>query len=82
MERNQERNNPENNQAPDSNPENEKKTGGIVSEYIAEEKDTLTDIARRYGMSIDEILAANPGLNEPADLVRPGMKIKIPKKLN
>ena len=82
MERNQERHNQGNNPAPGSEQGNERKTGGIVGEYIAEEKDTLSDIARKYGVTIEEILAANPELNEPADLVKPGMKISIPKKLH
>ena len=81
MERDQERRNPENHPAPNNESMNESRTGGIIGEYIVEEKDTLNDIARKYGLSIDQILAANPGLDEPADLVKPGMKIKIPKKL-
>ena len=81
MERNQERDHPENNPAPYNEQVNEGKAGGIVGEYIVEEKDTINDIARKYGMSIEQILAANPGLDEPADLVKPGMKIKIPKKI-
>ena len=82
MERNQERNNQENNKAPYNEQVNEGKAGGIVSEYIVEEKDTITDIARKYGLSLDEIMAANPGINEPADMVKPGMKIKLPKKMH
>lgn len=56
--------------------------GGIITEYIVEEKDTLPDIARRYGVSIEEIVAANPGIDEPADMARPGLRIMIPKKLD
>ena len=82
MERNQERNNPEPNPAPYNEQVTEGKAGGIVGEYIVEEKDTVNDIARKYGLTIEEILAANPGMNEPADLVKPGMKIKIPKKMH
>ena len=56
--------------------------GGIITEYIVEEKDTLPDIARRYGVSIEEIMAANQEIiKEPADMVRPGLRIMIPKKL-
>lgn len=77
MERNQERNN----KAPYNEQVNQGKAGGIISEYIVEEKDTLRDIARKYGLSIEEILAANPGLEEPSDMVRPGLKICIPKKM-
>jgi LysM repeat protein len=77
MERNEERNN----KAPYNEQVNQGKAGGIISEYIVEEKDTLRDIARKYGLSIEEILAANPGMEEPSDMVRPGLKICIPKKM-
>lgn len=56
--------------------------GGIVTEYIVEEKDTLPDIARKYGVSIEEIIAANSEIiSEPADMVTPGLKLMIPKKV-
>jgi nucleoid-associated protein YgaU len=55
--------------------------GGIINEYIVEEKDTLPDIARRYGVSIEEIMAANEHISEPADMVQPGLRIMIPKKM-
>ena len=57
------------------------RAGGIVAEYIVEEKDTLPDIARKYGISIQEIIAANQEiLKEPSDMVHPGLRIKIPRK--
>lgn len=57
--------------------------GGIISEYIVEEKDTLQDIARKYEVSIDEIIAANREIiSEPSDMVTPGLKIMIPKKMH
>jgi LysM repeat protein len=56
--------------------------GGVVNEYIVEEKDTISDIARKYGLTLEEIMAANPGMDEPADMVKPGLKIKIPKKMD
>jgi LysM repeat protein len=56
--------------------------GGVVNEYIVEEKDTISDIARKYGLTLEEIMAANPGMDEPADMVKPGLKIKIPKKMH
>jgi LysM repeat protein len=56
--------------------------GGVVNEYIVEEKDTINDIARKYGLTLEEIMAANPGMDEPADMVKPGLKIKIPKKMH
>jgi len=56
--------------------------GGIITEYIVEEKDTLPDIARRYGVSIEEIIAANQDIiKQPSDMVQPGLRIMIPKKM-
>ena len=71
----------------DDIPYNEKvaagKAGGIIAEYIVEEKDTLPDIARRYGVSIEEIMEANREIiREPADFARPGLRIHIPKKMD
>lgn len=55
--------------------------GGIISEYIVEEKDTLPDIAARYDITIEEIIAANRDiLTDPADMVKPGLRIMIPSK--
>jgi LysM repeat protein len=57
--------------------------GGIISEYIVEEKDTLADIAERYNISIDEIVAANRDiLDDSSGLMKPGVRIMIPKKLD
>jgi hypothetical protein len=67
--------------APQQN--DEQNTGGnIISEYIVEEKDTLDDIANRYGVSIEEIMAANSEtVHDPVDLTRPGQRIMIPNKI-
>lgn len=55
-------------------------TAGILREYIVEERDTLQDIARRYEVSIDEIIAANSEIaTQPADLITPGLHLKIPR---
>lgn len=55
--------------------------GGIINEYIVEEKDTLSDIASRYDISIEEIIAANRNiLSDPSDMVKPGLRIMIPSK--
>lgn len=55
--------------------------GGIINEYIVEEKDTLADIASRYDISIEEIIAANGGiLNDASDMMKPGLRIMIPSK--
>jgi LysM repeat protein len=57
--------------------------GGFITEYIVEEKDTLPDIARKYGVSIQEIIAANQEIiKEPSDMVQPGLRIMIPKKID
>jgi LysM repeat protein len=77
MDRNQDREN----KPPYNEQVNAGTAGGVVSEYIVEEKDTISDIARRYGLTLEEIMAANPGIDEPADMVKPGLKIKIPKRL-
>jgi hypothetical protein len=55
--------------------------GGIVDEYIVEEKDTLDDICKLYGVSIDEIMAANQEtVHDRSDLLVPGNRIMIPRK--
>ncbi len=52
---------------------------GIMREYIVEERDTLEDIAKRYEVSIDEIIAANSEIaSQPADLIAPRLHLKIP----
>ena len=57
--------------------------GGIVTEYIVEEKDTLKDISKKYGVSIEEIIAANgDAIQSPSDMVQPGLHIMIPKKMD
>ena len=55
--------------------------GGIITEYIVEEKDTLPDIARRYGVSIEEIMVAN-NIKDASELAKPGHRIMIPKKMD
>jgi LysM repeat protein len=44
--------------------------------YTVAAKDTLSAIARKFGVKIDSIQAENPGL----DKIHPGQKIRIPKK--
>ena len=56
--------------------------GSIVSEYVVEERDTLEDVARMHGITVDEIIAANRELMQsPHDLVQPGQRIRIPRKI-
>ena len=59
----------------------EGRVGGIVDEYTIEERDTLQNIADKYGVSIDEIIEANRDvIKQPSDLIQPGLKIMIPQK--
>jgi spore coat assembly protein SafA len=45
--------------------------------YIVKEGDTLWDIARRFGVSLEALLKANPQIKNP-DLIYPGQEIRIP----
>ncbi len=47
------------------------------SEYEVLGGDNLTHIARDHGVSLEELLAANPGIENP-DLIHPGQKLVIP----
>ena len=44
--------------------------------YTVAAKDTLSGIARKFGVKVDSLQAENPGL----DKIHPGQKIRIPKK--
>jgi spore coat assembly protein SafA len=46
-------------------------------EYIVESGDTLADIARRYGVSLDALIQANPQIANPG-LIYPEQSINIP----
>lgn len=60
--------------APDS-------SGSIVSSYVVEEKDTLPDIAKKFGLSIDELLEANrETAGFSSDKLASGTKLLIPSK--
>lgn len=45
--------------------------------HVVKEGETLSAIARKHGVSLEEILRANPDIRDP-DVIRPGMKIRIP----
>jgi hypothetical protein len=45
-------------------------------QYIIQPGDTLWDLANDYGLTVDDIMAANPGI-DPDDLM-PGQAIIIP----
>lgn len=59
----------------------EGRVGGIIDEYIIEERDTLQNIADRYGVSLEEIVEANrDSIRNTSEMIRPGMRILIPQK--
>jgi spore coat assembly protein SafA len=45
--------------------------------YTVQSGDTLFLIARRFGVTLDAIIAANPGIKDPA-LIYPGQVITVP----
>jgi LysM repeat protein len=54
--------------------------GTIMSSYVVEEADTLPDIARKFNLSVDELLAANKDhIADATGLIQPGTRIMIPK---
>ncbi|MBQ6907853.1 MAG: peptidoglycan DD-metalloendopeptidase family protein, partial [Clostridia bacterium] len=46
--------------------------------YIVQDKDTIWDIAVKYGMSVDELMSINPEIN---DLIKEGDKLKLNKSV-
>ena len=48
-------------------------------EYVVQPGDTLFLIARRYGLTVEELLRANPQITNP-DLIMPGEVISIPAR--
>lgn len=59
--------------APDS-------SGHIMSSYVVEEKDTLPDIARKFNLTVEQLLAANKDhIHDSQALVQTGTRIMIPK---
>lgn len=49
--------------------------------YFVRPNDTLFKIARRFGVPLDALMAANPGLFDPNRLL-PGMRLVIPRSSN
>jgi LysM repeat protein len=45
--------------------------------YTVVPKDTLTRIAKRFGLTVDQILAANPAITD-ANVLKIGDKLVIP----
>lgn len=51
--------------------------GGSVMEYVVQPGDTLSGIARRFGVSLAALLVVNPEITDP-DLIFPGEVVRIP----
>lgn len=45
--------------------------------HIVQKGETIWDIAQKYGVDYEEVIALNPQISSP-DMIMPGMKIKIP----
>jgi spore coat assembly protein SafA len=45
--------------------------------YVVQAGDTLSEIAQRFGVSLDALIAANPQITDP-DRIFPGQVIVIP----
>ncbi|SHN09126.1 SafA/ExsA family spore coat assembly protein [Gracilibacillus kekensis] len=45
--------------------------------HIVQKDETLWKIAQKYGVSLENVIAANPQISNP-EMIMPGMKIKIP----
>lgn len=52
-------------------------TAGAVREHTVTGGDTLWGIAGKYGVSLENVLKANPGIKNP-NLIHPGDKVVIP----
>ena len=47
------------------------------TEHVVEEGDTLSAIAQQYGLSLAEVIRANPAITNP-NLIHPGQEVVIP----
>lgn len=52
--------------------------GPVSKTYIIQPGDTLIAIARRYGITLSQLLAANPQLTDPSRIF-PGQRLNIPQ---
>lgn len=56
-------------------------SGSIISSYVVEEKDTLADIAKKFGLTVQELLDANKeNANFSSERIDSGTKLMIPNK--
>ena len=51
--------------------------GGGMGDTVVQQGDTLTSIAQRAGVSVQDLIAANPQITDP-NLIQAGMQINIP----
>lgn len=49
----------------------------MINTYIVQKGDTLSGIAKRFGVKLSDLIKANPQIKDP-DLIHPGEAIKIP----
>lgn len=52
-----------------------------VETYVVQPGDTLSEIAARFGTTVNDLLEANPGIDD-ARLIFPGQRIAIPEPVN
>lgn len=50
----------------------------MVTTYIVQPGDTLSGIAERFGVSLSDLIKANPQIDDP-DLIHPGEVVYIPR---
>ena len=48
-----------------------------MKRYTVEKGDTLWNIAKRFDISLDDIIEANPQLKDP-NMLQPGMVLNVP----